>query len=578
MQQFGPQFINFHLMPLLEEMLTDTAQRKKDYLDKLFINGTLEAIEKKNLMDYYFNPVRKNEGVPFVGEEEQKEREIFLNYFVDYMASRGAKPADRIRAFLPVVNQKSEGPVKEVTWPADVKRNLFLMSYHIAEHFEKDQINNLILAKEAAGKTEEAKKDRELLEKGMLMLVKDPATGEFNKYIRATELKTGQTEVQFLPPPPQEMAELLKGGFAIPSMQTLQSIGQGASSPQTVSGASKYMPEATAGIPDQVSSNEELTKSFQQKRGTAITNLLQKEGFQVTGEVQFDTNGHAMVKVKSGTDNLLVSADTRVPFDQDLKLNFTFQTGAAAGKSFAVEETKLHEAFTKADGSKRTARELYDDIDLCRKLGIQSDAYPQKAPQKPQPVPKVELPGPQGQGVPFKLPPGQVPGKIPTGLPGGLKTGLEGGAPLKLPTEGKAPEMPKAQGGKEKERGIGYKIKTRPVPGIPAKSVMEAKSKLKAQKQAEEEGQQGQAGASAPPLAPGRVNEETLAPPPPPQKKGNPLAKVAVGHALGIGTAIGSGWWLGSVANTPASSPNTAWHMVHTFMIALTQYLPHFFG
>ncbi len=577
MQQFGPQFINYHLMPLLEEMLTDTVQRKKDYLDKLFITGVLEDQEKKNLMDYYFNPARKNQGVPFTGPENQKERENFLKHFVEYVRSRGAKPEDRVRAFLPVANQKSEGPEKAVVWPAEVKRNLFLMSYTIAENFEKDKLNELILAKEAEGKTEEAKKDRELLEKGMLMLVKDPATGDYTRYIRADELKAGQTETQFAPPPPPETEEFMKQGFAVPSQQNIQSIAQGATSPQAVASASSYEAKPVETITEQPSSNDELTKSFQQKRGRAIVNQLQKMGMQIIGDVQFDANGHVMVKVKSGGDTLLVSADVRVPFDQQLKFTFTFQDGPSAGKSFTVDEARLTEAFLKADGTFRTARDLYADIDLSKKLGIKSDAYPEKAPAKPQPLP---LPG--GVGKPQE-PGAKEPFKVPTGVEGMPKPlkakmkvegeGGEGG--FVLPTGVKAPPVPKAGPGEEKKEGVGIKIKIKPVPGIPVGSVMEAKARLK-QQQEEEEQKRVVAAAAAQlqPVAPGRVG---VAPPAiAKQKPKSNFGRIAlIANLGGIGTAVGGGFML--AGDNPSTAPDLALNIVKNVLIAIVHF-PNMFG
>lgn len=581
MQQFGPQFINGHLMPLLEEMLTDTVQRKKDYLDKLFINGVLEDQEKKNLMDYYFNAEHKNSGVPFVDPEEKKDRENLIKYFVDYVRSRGAKPEDRFRAFLPVVDQKSVTPGQppQVVWPADVKRNLFMMSYHMAESFEKDQINELIAARAATGKpedVEQAKKDKELLDKGQLILVKDPVTGEFTKYIRATELKAGDTAVQFLPPPPQEMATMMQQGFVVPNAQTLQNIGQGAVSPQTVASASKYQPNPKA-IPDQVSSNDELTKSFQQKRGKAMVNQLKKQGMQILGDVMFDNNGHAMVKVKSGNDTLLVAVDTRLPFDQDLKFNFTFQDGPSAGKSFAVDESKLAQAFVKADGSLRTAQELYKDVELCKQLGIQSDAYPAQAPQIKPPVPQVGQPKAQIPPVapPFKIPPGVQPPKPLAGVQGPQgQVALGGEGQLQLPTGIKAPPMPKAPGEKEEGKaGVGVKLKTKPVlPGIPSGSVMAQKLKL----QQQQEEQQQLVGAGNLPIAPGRVGGVTLAvtggagaPP-----KSN-IIKIAV--ASNVGGFLGA-TGLGGVLGGGGETPKVAWNVIKGVWIALSNYLPHLFG
>lgn len=113
--------------------------------------------------------------------------------------------------------------------------------------------------------------------------MKDPKTGEFTKYIRATELKAGDTAVQFLPPPTEEVQKFMDQGFTIPSAKSLQAVAtsgitpqstevvsQGGLSPQTPVTSSSYEQKSTKQIPEHVSSNDELTKSFQQKRGKAI--------------------------------------------------------------------------------------------------------------------------------------------------------------------------------------------------------------------------------------------------------------------------------------------------------------------
>ncbi len=572
-------------MPLIEEMLTEArTDSNKTYWGKVFLSKSYSEVpgsDRTLLINEYFKPEKKSAGVPFVGAEEKADREKMMEYFIKYMCERAPQPQDRVRAFLPVMDEKT----KQVTWPADVKRNLFLMSYHIAENFEKKQIDEIIKAKEATGKpedVEQAKKDRELLDKGQLMLVKDPATGQFTKYIRATELKAGDTAVQFLPPPPQEMSTMMQQGFVVPPAQTLQNIAQGAKSPQTVAAPSSYQPTPAANVPDQVSSNDELTKSFQQKRGKAITNQLKKQGMEVLGDVMFDNNGHAMVKVKSGNDTLLVAVDTRLPFDQDLKYNFTFQDGPAAGKSFSVDESKLAQAFTKPDNAKRSAREIYSDADLGKQLGIKSDGYPAQAPQIKPPAPQIGLPqGPLGPGaVPFKLPPGvQPPKPLAAGIEGQggpLMAGGQGIVQGQLPTGIKAPPMPKAPGGPGEEKmGVGPKLNAKPVlAGIPAgPNVMAQKAKFQQQ---QEEGQQAFA-AGGPPRAPGRVGGFDLALPGGGGKKqGGFMAIPVVANVVGISSALAAGNVLGGSGS--AEAPKVAWNMLKGVWIAFSQYLPHIFS
>jgi|GEM_PF-4211722 len=579
-QQFGPQFINEHLMPLLEEMLTDTVLRKKDYLDKLFINGQLEAGEKKNLMDYYFDPARANIGVPFTGPEEQQDRENFLKNFVEYVRSRGATPQDRIRAFLPVVSQE-KGAEGQIIWPMDVKRNLFLISYNIAEDFEKTQLKELIKAKESEGKTDEAKQDTDLLEKGLLTLVKDPATGEFINYVRAPELKPGQSAVEFLPAPNDETAQIMRGGFAIPSAQNLQTIAKGGTSPQTVAKPAQYSNKPVNQVPDKQSTNEDLTKNFEKKRGKAMVNHLKKLGMQVIGDVMFDPNGHATVKVKSGNDTLLVSVNSHIPLnadpnkesEQNLKFDFTFQDGPNVGKHFTIDESKLDESFKNADNSMKTARQLFDDIQK-----IKEEDHPEKMPNKPQPLIRVEAPQQEpdeAKGRQFVVP-GNLSGQSPVAR--GLYLPAQGNQ-LNLPNDINAPQQPK---GKQNGEGDIMIAPTRPISMIPRGTIMDAKAKFKQQKADQDNGPQKIAqNPEGLPVAPGRFNGD-LQPidanvPAQKKPKDNTFKIIAIANGVGLGSAFGTTALLSGTQDTQNAAA-TAFNVAHNVLIAFIHHLPRLFG
>jgi hypothetical protein len=616
MQQFGPQFINDHLLPLLEKMLSDAAlshvpgsgQESVAFLDQMFIRENVTSIDQvinpvdlKTLRNSYFNDAKKTAGVPFAGTgaEDEKEQSELLTCAVKYMANHGGKETERRRAFLPVLDQKNKA-ANVAVWPAEVKRNVYLMAYDIAETFQKNTIDGIIQQKKQLAEKQEAidevKKDEELFQKGQLILVKDPVTNQFTKYIRAEDLQPGQEAVQFVPPPTAAAQQFMQPGFAIPSQQTLDAVAAGGIAPQPyenlVSGGKSVSPQASVAgnnfapvpantVPDQKSSNDELAHTFEENRGKAITNQLKKQGFQIepNAQVQFDNNHHAFIKAKSGPDSVLISADMRVLPKEDLKLTVTFQDGSHAGKSMTIDESKLGEAFKKPDGTKATAGEVYDD--RSKKM-VQREGQPEHAPAK----------APSGkEGETFKLPTGikegvakplegPLAGAAATGgIPGGPAAG-QAAAPgrEKLPANIKAPQMPTARA--QMEAGAGgpqYQV-ARPLAGIPG-GTMAAKEKLRQQQAAA--GGEGETAENVP-RAPGRIREEEPAPAAAGKKKsGHPMA-IAAGTTLGATAGIGGGTVsLGGAlaAGGPGGAGAlTTMKIVKTIFIVLGSHLHRFFG
>jgi len=580
MKQFGEQFINYHLMPLMQQMLEDAAKAdagenpSKAYLSKLFVAKKVElsGADLAQMETDYFGTEKKAAGVPFIGEEEAKDRKKFLEFFVQHMVATGGEEAGRRNAFLPTVIKDEKGiATGEVEWPGDIKRNLFLMSYDIAEHFEQSQINTIIDAHAATGNpadVAQAKKDKDDLKKGKLMLVKDSATGDFTSFIRFEDLKPGDTAVAFLPT----------------RTPTARSYGD--------------VPSPSGGGPDQTSSFDELSNNFNIKRGKSIADRLQKLGFTMVGEVQFDGDGktanHAYFKVKSGEDTLLVTADIRALPNEDLKLTFAFQgapggragasAGAApaAGATFTMAESKLDAAFTKADGALRTARELFNDLDLCRALDVGRSGFVQKAPGI---VAAPLVPGAVPQG-------GQLGALIPSALPGALAGGPPPAAPLfpsgirptaertgftlTLPTGTKAPQMPQVQA----QPGVPTTPTRREIiPGIPDGTVMAAKEKARrAREEAESRGAQPSAFAPGqPPTAPGRVGGTTIAQAAPPPKS-HLGRNVILANVLGITIPIGGSFLGGAfLSGTQANSTQTL-YALKAFFIAFSAHIQHLFG
>jgi len=538
MQQFGPNFISDHLTPLLEEILVDTVTRKNDYLDDLFISGTLQDTQKIALMNTYFGAEKQSLGVvPFTGENEGKDREEFLKNFVEHIQSRGTNPEERIRLFLPHKDPKSN----QITWPADIKYNVFMMAYDIAQKFERAKISEIIEARvdlDRDGK----KRGLELLEKGMLALARPEGGGDFTTYVAADAIDPKRQVTTFLP---LAGANLDRPGDAVARIPW-----------QTDARKPAYGQQKLNAIPDQVSSANQLASDFQQKRGLYMVQQLKNLGMVPVGNVMFDSVGHATVRIKSGQDTLLVSIDTKTPLSQKLDFKFTFQDKPHAGKTFTVNEDMLGSAFQNEQGNFRTARDLYEDEELCRRLDVR---------KPPGEMPKREV----GTGKPFLMP---VKPPEPSKL---KRPGIEG-------EEGQ-PVIPQEEGGAVGEEitlpvMAGEPPRERPVvraPGgglaLPGKRMTEAlPTPMEAKKglQEEREGQEGEeapAGGAEipeeqpeeqPPPAPGRVTELTVAPPKPKSKI--PWPAIAGGVTGGIAGAGFVGPVIGGIWE---SSPDTgtAW-------------------
>lgn len=116
------------------------------------------------------------------------------------------------------------------------------------------------------------------------------------------------------------------------------------------------------------------------------------------------------------------------------------------------------------------------DTELSKSLGIQSDAYPEKAPTSAKPksplvmsleaplnMPPFKLPSGDGGGIgtgpkPIPVEGRKDPGEKPSA------TGAGGGLPM-IPKDTKAPKMPEAHPFGVESQSVGTGIKTKPVPG-----------------------------------------------------------------------------------------------------------------
>lgn len=330
---FGPIFINQHLMPLLEKILVDAREGTKPYLqNELLLNGTLSEISKRDFMNTYFISQQADNGVtPFAKPEQSKEREQFLQYFIQYIRARGANPEQRAALFLPQQDKDS----REMVWSASIKRNLFLLSYSMAQQFEHDHISELIdLQKDEVKKAQ----DRELLEQGRLILIASTAAATapgaatqtaaaragaevFNTYRSIDDLKQGENVTMFIPSPTAEVQAMM--GFG---------------------------------------SDQQRRQAIQMSNNLMALDLI------ILEEPKLDAQGNLFAKVKSGSQTLTVSLRGNY--------HFTFDDGPNAGKQFTLKASQLHEAFDALKGVKKEAIQLYEE------LKNQKDFHPNQPPQE----------------------------------------------------------------------------------------------------------------------------------------------------------------------------------------------------
>lgn len=314
-------------MPLLEKVLEDAVKGTNPYLqNELLLNGTLSEISKRDFMNTYFISQRADNGVtPFAAPEQAVEREQFLKHFVQYIRSRGANPEQRAQLFLPQQDKDSG----QIMWSASVKRNLFLLSYSMAQQFEHDQIKTLIDLQKDESKKEQ---DRELLAQGRLILVASAngttATGAsaqgaeiFDTYRSIDDLKPGENVATFIPSPSGEVQEIM--GFG---------------------------------------------SDQQRRQAIQMTNNLMAQDLVILEEPKLNAQGNLLAKVKSGNQTLTVTNDGNY--------HFKFEDGPAEGKEFTLKANQLDAAFGALQQAKKEAIQVYED------LSQQKDFNPTQPPKE----------------------------------------------------------------------------------------------------------------------------------------------------------------------------------------------------
>lgn len=344
MQQMNPTFIERHLLPLIEKIFTDVSRGLKPYHKNLILQGRLSPEERYVFENDYFGGKNVASNIiPFTRVEEKPEREIFIATLEKFVRTAAADPVDRWKFLVPVKDPKNENVF---FWPANVKKNLFLMAYGMAQTFEKNRISGLIQRKLQSGQItkEQANREQKLNERGLLMLIKNPGSKDFDGYMGMREVRSGQRYTSY------------RAGM---SAEAREAIARGNKEP------GKLLPGAAYGedqfsVEEKSGTAEDMTTEFQHRRGIAVKAQLEEQGFVVTGDIEFDEKGHATCRVLNGDDELAVSVDTNIPLSDELNFEFQFLNGENFGKRFALAESQLESAFHKRDGSLRKAAAVYN--------------------------------------------------------------------------------------------------------------------------------------------------------------------------------------------------------------------------
>jgi len=159
-----------YFLPLLREVLTDTAEGKKNqYLSKLLIAESLTALEKTNFMNDYF--LTRPSYLQYLGNESEKEREFFREQFLSELA-KGLENRLVLSGFEGL--HKAYLPDKDKAFTSEKQRNVYLLAYNMALGFERKQASLLIQQKTESGTItkDQAQKDLQMLAKGELKVFK----------------------------------------------------------------------------------------------------------------------------------------------------------------------------------------------------------------------------------------------------------------------------------------------------------------------------------------------------------------------------------------------------------------------
>jgi hypothetical protein len=334
MRQLNDTFIDFHLTPLLKEILTDVVRDPQDYHKDLITYGVLNQREKQDFEKKYFLDRRNAAEVPFTRDSEKQERQDFMDYFAACVKNISADPVERFKALQPLQDETNKD---QFTWPAVVERNIFLMAYDIAGKFEKAKNQELIDLLQKIDPLQ-ADKDQQLNERDLLMLIKNPETGNFDHYLKKEQRKKMLTVTPFITKPSAKTKALMEG---------ISEHG----------GSSSYGKNIDA-IPDKKYSTADLEEDFKNRRTRAIRKILADQGltFIENPEVK---DGKVMATVLSGTTQVQVTIDIKTPLDDDMQYQFRFLNGPNIGQEFSVFESRLDELFQASQGEKRTLEAVY---------------------------------------------------------------------------------------------------------------------------------------------------------------------------------------------------------------------------
>lgn len=532
-QQFNPQFISTRVMPLVKRMLTDARKPEFQYLRDFFVNEISEKIPEPIMIRFtndYFNAGGEQSGVPFSGSspEAKADRENFLKFLAKYMRGHATGRINQNLTAFSLFMPDAEGKFEKA------EKYLYNMALDIGGKIEREKLHEIIAnhAKSGdPGQQQTAAKAAAALEKGKLILVKGPDQ-QFSEYMFVGDLGPTDSVVQSLPP--STATTLTKDGTEV------------------------------------VSNSQNLQESFGQHRAQIVLDELPNLGFQITPDPS---------QVKSGENILNVKVDS-LP-DDTLKITFTFRDGnlndqSLIGKEINVLQNELQNVFTKPDGSHRSAQEIFQENTQQKTQPKSSAPTTQIAPQSlgqtataPATVPSTPVTtAPPSPSLPTSpaLPTGGMP-NLPTARKAPLppaKPTVPQGALLKPSSEIKRSQFPKS----------------RPVPGIPAGSLMHNKEAFK-QSQDPQAEDQAAFGAPDEPTDRNAISRNEPAvqivrnsPP----KKSYLGKMVVAANAGGIFATLTGGFLMGG---TPESATNSTtalvFHSVKEVLVALSNYLPHFF-
>lgn len=331
--------LNHYFLPLLKEVLTDTAEGKKNpYLRKLLIAESLTVLEKTNFMNDYFQT--RPSYLQYLGNASEEDRRMFREEFLAQLA-HGLKNRLMLSGFEGL--KKAYLPDKDQKFDFEKQRNVYLLGYNMALGFEKKEIQKLIQQRSESGTItlDQSQKDQQLLQKDELKLFE--IKGEW-QYLPEDQLKIIASSPQYstLPVSPYLSADFSytsgeEQSVEVPNQQELTAI----------SSQGEFIALG------------EMRKLLNESKLAKLEMILSERGLNVIGHLLIDDLGIVTGKVSDPDGKIYeIRIDTSKGIDpKNLPITYALPKGTNKEAESEKKKEKIRVDFSKLDLKAKPAKD-----------------------------------------------------------------------------------------------------------------------------------------------------------------------------------------------------------------------------